>query len=68
MKKSTVRIIVIALIMITVGIGLFVGGMIASGGVSAVRDVMRHGIGEKHVYEFEWDEDGFDIDLDKFDF
>lgn len=58
MKKSTIGVIIAAVIMVIVGGGLFVGGIIAVGGVATARGMIdgRHGIFDLH-----WDEDGFYI-------
>lgn len=65
MKKSKIGIIIVALVMIIAGLGLFVGGVMAVGGVSAAKDAMfHHGVDIEDVLEQELEEDGFDIDLD----
>ena len=55
MKKSTIRIIITALVLITIGIGLFVGGVVAVGGIAAARAGLAH----HGVYL----DDGFYIDI-----
>ena len=64
MKKSTIGVIIAAVVMIVGGIGLIFGGVLAVGGIEAAKAaVFGSGIDLNHVFEFEIDEDGFDIDL-----
>lgn len=50
MKKSTIRVVITALVLITVGIGLFIGGILAAGGVSAAKEVLKF---DEFGFEFE---------------
>lgn len=57
MKKSTIGVIVTAAIMVIVGIGLFVGGIVATGGIGAAKkELAEHGI---------FFEDGFRVEINK---
>ena len=52
MKKSTIGVIIAAVILIIVGGGLFVGGMIAIGGIGAAREVLaKHGVFIDHGFQ-----------------
>ena len=65
MKKTTIGVIIVAVVMIVAGIGLCIGGIAAAGGVEAARDeIFRSGIDLGHMYRIEIDEDGLDIDFD----
>ena len=65
MKKTTIGVIIVALVMIVAGIGLCIGGIAVAGGVEAARDeIFRSGIDWSHVHRIEIDEDGLDIDFD----
>ncbi len=45
MKKCTGKVVIVALILITVGIGLFIGGIFAVGGIGAAkRSLAEHGV------------------------
>lgn len=64
MNKSTIGVIIVAVVMIIGGIGLVLGGVFAVGGIDAAKDeIFKSGIDLEHVLEVEIDEDGFDIDL-----
>ena len=65
MKKTTIGVIIVAVVMIVAGIGLCIGGIAAAGGAEAARDeIFRSGIDWSHVHRIEIDEDGLDIDFD----
>ena len=55
MKKSKIGIVIIAIVLITVGLGLFIGGVISVGGMTAAKDVL-----EKQGVYFD---NGFQIDI-----
>lgn len=57
MKKLTKGLIIAAVLMILIGIGLFIGGIMAAGGVAATRTALSG-------YEFVIDEDGLDVDFE----
>ncbi len=57
MKKSTGKIVIVALILITVGIGLFIGGIFAVGGMAAAKE----GLAEHGVFI----DRGFHIDINR---
>lgn len=63
MKKLIKGLIITSVVLIVIGIGLFIGGIAAAGGVVAARDAII-GKGINHIYEFEVDEDGFDFDFE----
>ena len=64
MKKTTIGVIIVAVVMIVAGIGLCIGGIAVAGGAEAARDeIFRSGIDWSHVHRIEIDEDGLDIDL-----
>ena len=45
MKKSTGKVVVVAIVLITVGIGLFIGGVFAVGGIAAAKEKLaEHGV------------------------
>ena len=45
MKKSTGKVIIVALVLITIGIGLFIGGVFAVGGITAAKaGLSEHGV------------------------
>lgn len=67
MKKSTIGVIIAAVIMIIAGISFFVGGIIAVGGVAVARD-MIDGSGIEGIFRLNWDEDEFNISEDGVDF
>ncbi len=59
MKKSTGKVVIVALILITVGIGLFIGGIFAVGGIAAAkRSLAEHGV---------YIDRGLEIEIDPFD-
>ena len=59
MKKSTGKVIIVALVLITIGIGLFIGGIFAVGGIAAAKEGLKeHGV---------FIENGFQIDVRQFD-
>lgn len=66
MKKFTKWFIIIAVLMIVIGMGLFIGGVVAAGGVEATRSVL-YGSDISHRTNgiLEWDGDGFEINLHK---
>lgn len=56
MKKSTMKVIITAAVMIVAGIGLCIGGVLATGGVDAAREeILKSGIDLSHVYSFDAD-------------
>lgn len=58
MNKSTIRVVIAALVIVTIGIGLFIGGILAAGGVSAAKEVLgNNGIG------WRFDEAGFGFQI-----
>ncbi|MBQ8857441.1 MAG: DUF4097 family beta strand repeat protein [Lachnospiraceae bacterium] len=63
MKKSTIGVVIAATVLIVSGIGLFIGGMMAAGGVDAAKDIIV-GNGINGMFDINWDEDGFDIDFE----
>lgn len=42
MKKSTGKVIIVALVLITIGIGLFIGGIFAVGGIAAAKEGLEN--------------------------
>lgn len=60
MKKSTIRILVVSLLLILIGFCLFFGGLASAGGMQAVERVL-----EEHEIEFL---DELDIDLHEGEF
>lgn len=65
MKKSKMGIIITALIMIVAGSCLCIGGVMAAGGLNAAKNALiDSNIKLNHIFEFEVDEDGFDIDYE----
>ncbi len=45
MKKTTGKVIIVALVLVTVGIGLFIGGVFAVGGIAAAKaGLSEHGV------------------------
>lgn len=65
MKKRKFGIIIVALILIVVGFGLFVGGMVAAGGLEATKAALFHHediLGKE--FHFDISEDGVDFDID----
>ena len=79
MKKRKFGVVIAAFILIVSGICLFVGGLIASGGIKAAKEALfQHEdmIGKHFHFDidedgwdfgFDLDEDDFDIDLDDID-
>ena len=57
MKKSKIGIVIVALVMIVVGVGLFVGGVISAGGISVAKDELaKQGV---HL------DNGFRVEINK---
>lgn len=64
MKKSTMGVIIAAVIMVLIGGGLFVGGMLAAGGIEGVREKVNEA-GFHGVYEFKGNQADVDVDIPK---
>ena len=65
MKKRKFGVIIAALILIISGICLFVGGMIAAGGIEAAKEAFfKHGNILGNEFHFDINEDGVDFDID----
>ena len=56
MKKSMIRFMITALVIITIGIGLFIGGIVAAGGLNAAKKLLQdHGVYIERGIELEID-------------
>lgn len=62
MKKSTIGILILSLLLILIGGGLFVGGIFAAGGIGAAKDVLeKHGVFFEHGFHIDIDSDDWNI-------
>lgn len=65
MKKSTIRVLIAAMVLIIGGIGLFVGGLISLGGLEAAERILNeHEIEILDQLDIDFDDGKFDIDID----
>ena len=56
MKKSMIRFMITAFVIITIGIGLFIGGIVAAGGLNAAKELLQdHGVYIERGIELEID-------------
>ena len=65
MKKRKFGIIIAALVLIVAGLGLFIGGIVAAGGVEATKEALfRHDNFLEKEFHLDINEDGMDFDID----